>query len=179
MALASGENSAPLRQLQQWLDRVIASLQHPQERRIGFGNVRHEYSEWGQNEGRVTNVAIIYEIPGGSTCQVNVAYHHEDASFIYFDPQTGERTSTKDVEQVRQMIEAELQAIPTRRHESLLEQVDRWLADGLSRSDVFGQLNKLLQTEFLGGRITNKELAAAVQHVVRRVRQQAAGSPSP
>ncbi len=35
------------------------------------------------------------------------------------------------------------------------------------RSEMFGEMNKLLQTEFLGGRIANEELKAGIQHIVK------------
>ncbi|MBC7287103.1 MAG: hypothetical protein H5T86_03475 [Armatimonadetes bacterium] len=167
----------PLDELKQWLDRVIAGLQYPQERRIGYGNARHEYSDWGSGDDRVTNIAIVYEVPGGSTCQLNISYHHKDSTFSYLDESTGDKVVTSSVEDIQRLIEAELQNIPHRRRESLLRQVDRWLAEGMTRSDVFAQLNSLLQAEFLGGRINNKELQAAVQHVVRSVQRQAANPP--
>lgn len=157
-----------LETVREWLDRTIAGLQHPQERRIGYGNVRHEYSQWG-SEDAVTNIAIIYEIPGGSTCQFNLSYSSQDGRFQYLDPDTGERIETDDAEAVRRVLQEEIEGIPDKRKRSLLAQVDRWIGEGMSRSDVFAQLNKLLQAEFLGGRINNKELQAAVQHVVRKV----------
>lgn len=171
--MAAEQASDPVAAVRDRLNRLIASLQHPQERRIGYGNVRHEYSEWGEGDERYTNIAVIYEVPGGSTCQFNVSYNHKAGQFTYLDWETGERVETTSPEQVLRVLEAELHAIPARRHESLLAQVERWLQDGMSRSDVFAQLNKLLQAEFLGGRINNRELGDAVQHVVRRVSQAA------
>jgi hypothetical protein len=154
--------------LREWLDRHIASVQHPQERRIGYGNVRHEYSEWGAPNERVTNIAIIFEIPGGSTCQLNIDYNHSDESFSYLDQDVCERVDTHDLRTVLRVIESEVQAIPARRMESLSAEVDGWMRGGMTRSDIFAQLNKLLQAEFLGGRINNRELKAAVQHVVKQ-----------
>ena len=175
--MAQDITATPLEELKNWLDKVIASLQHPQERRIGYGNARHEYSEWGSGDEQVTNIAIIYEIPGGSTCQLNITYNHADGTFSYLDEETGERITTSDVGQIRELIERELQGIPEKRRQSLFQQVERWLDEGMSRSDVFAQLNKLLQAEFLGGRINNKELQAAVQYVVRTVQRGAASPP--
>jgi len=43
-----------------------------------------------------------------------------------------------------------------------------WLAEGKTRSEMFGEMNKLLQTEFLGGRIANEELKAGIQHIVTK-----------
>lgn len=171
--MAADEAPEALAIVRDRLIRLLASLQHPQERRIGYGNVRHEFSEWGEGENRHTNIAVIYEIPGGSTCQFNISYSHQDSRFTYLDWDTGERVETPSPDVVLRVLENELHAIPARRHESLLAQVDRWLEDGMTRSDVFAQLNKLLQAEFLGGRINNRELGDAVQHVVRRVSQAA------
>ncbi len=168
MALSSGDVTEPLADLREWLDRHIASVQHPQERRIGYGNVRHEYSEWGAGNERITNIAIIYEIPGGSTCQLNIDYNHSAASFSYLDQESCARVDTDDLQVVKRLIESELTAIPGRREASLFTEVAGWTRGGMSRSDIFAQLNKLLQAEFLGGRINNRELKATVQHVVRQ-----------
>ena len=161
-------------ELRQWIDRVIAGVQHPQERRIGYGNLRHEVSEWRDGDEEVTNIAIIYEIPGGSTCQFNLSYSRATSEYSYIDPDSGQKIETTDVEQVRRALEEEIHGIPRKRLKSLLAQVDHWIGEGMSRSDVFAQLNKLLQAEFLGGRINNKELQAAVQHVVKKVQQERA-----
>jgi len=165
-----------LETLRDWLDKLIAGLQHPQERRIGYGNVRHEYSSWGEGPEETTNIAIIYEIPGGSTCQLNISFSHGTGVFSYLDPDTGERHETEQVEEIQELIRREISQIPEKRAHSLMAQVDGWIGDGMSRSAVFAELNKLLQAEFLGGRINNKELQAAVQHVVRRAQGQAAAA---
>ena len=168
MALPSGDGSEPLVTLREWLDRHIASVQHPQERRIGYGNVRHEYSEWGAGDEHITNIAIIYEIPGGSTCQLNIDFNHASSRFSYLDPETCTRVDTDDLQVIMRLIETELTAIPIRRETSLFTEVEGWTRGGMRRSDIFAELNKLLQGEFLGGRINNRELKAAVQHVVRQ-----------
>lgn len=166
--MSSGDGLEPLETLREWLDRHIASVQHPQERRIGYGNVRHEYSEWGAGDEQVTNIAIIYEIPGGSTSQLNIDYNHATGRFSYLDPESCTRTDTDDLAVVKHLIEAEVTAIPSKRETSLFTEVEGWTRGGMSRSDIFAELNKLLQAEFLGGRINNRELKAAVQHVVRQ-----------
>ncbi len=160
-----------LEELREWLDRLIASLQHPQERRIAYGNVRHEYSNWGSGEEESVNIAIIYEVPGGSTCQLNISYSPAEGVFNYIDTEGGERVETRSVEEIKQVIEREIQGIPAKRRKYLIQQVDQWIEEGLSRSQMFGELNKLLQSEFLGGRINTQELQAAVQHVVKRAQQ--------
>jgi hypothetical protein len=167
MALPSGDGPEPLVTLREWLDRHIASVQHPQERRIGYGNVRHEYSEWGSGADRITNIAIIYEIPGGSTCQLNIDYNHAADRFSFLDPETCTRIDTEDLHVVMRLIESEVTAIPTKREDSLFTHVESLTRGGMRRSDIFAELNKLLQGEFLGGRINNRELKSAVQHVVR------------
>jgi len=174
VSVQNGE--APLKSLRDWLDMFIAGLQQPQERRIGFGNVRHEYSDWGEGPDRTTNIAIIYEVPGGSTCQVNIAYSHGTGTFSYLDPETGARIDTQRVSDVQALARREVEGIPAKRVGALIVQVDGWIDDGMTRSDVFAQLNKLLQAEFLGGRINNKELHAAVQHAVLTAQGRAAAN---
>ena len=41
------------------------------------------------------------------------------------------------------------------------------MSQGKSRSEVFAELNKLLQNEFIGGRLTNAELKGAIQYAIK------------
>ena len=49
---------------------------------------------------------------------------------------------------------------------NMLFNIDIWLSEGKTRREMFSEMNKLLQNEFLGGRITNDELKAGIQHIV-------------
>ncbi len=153
--------------LRKELDKVLASYQSPQERRVGYGNLRHEYSTW-KNEGEeVTNIAIIYETPGGSTTQLNITCNHADGTFSYLNFDLADYVVTSDAREALQAIHDHVVAIPAKRQAQLDTQVDAWMGQGKSKREVFGELNKLLQEQFLGGRITTNELKAAIQYAIK------------
>ena len=158
--------SSNFERLKQRFEEMLQYCTEPQDRRIGYGNVRHEYSEWKRSSEVTTNLAIIYETPGGSTTQINVTYDHGADEFSYIDHNCEKQVVTNDPRQVLRMIEEHLREIPAKRLQQLHQQIDMWLGEGKSRSHVFGELNKLLQTEFLGGRVNTAELKQAIQYAV-------------
>ena len=164
---------AALEWLQRQLDAIVASYQSPHERRVGHGNLRHEYSSWKQDGIETTNIAVIYETPGGSTTQLNISYDHEDQSFHYLGEDLESDVTTTDPREALQVIENHVNEIPAKRQAGVNSQVEAWMEQGKSRSEVFAELNKLLQTAFLGGRITTGELKAGIQHAIRLKSQQA------
>lgn len=149
------------------LDKAIASYQSPQERRVGHGNLRHEYSTWKKDDEEITNVAVIYETPGGSTTQLNITYHHHDQTFSYLDADLGDQLTTTDAREALHAVEHHVREIPAKRQAQLSSQVDAWMDEGKSKREVFSELNKLLQEQFLGGRITTGELKAGIQHAIK------------
>jgi len=154
--------------LQRELDHIISSYQTPQERRVGYGNLRHEYSTWRKKtDGDTTNIAIIYETPGGSTTQLNITYEHADGTFHYLDTDLEKSVITTDPREALHVIETHVKTIPQKRQAQVDSQVDAWMGAGKSKREVFGELNKLLQTAFLGGRITTAELKAAIQYAIK------------
>ncbi len=161
------DHDEPIRWLRAELDAILQSYQHPQERRIGYGNLRHEYSEWKDSHGLTTNVAVIYETPGGSTTQINITYDHVVGLFSFLDHDLNDRVTTADPRDVLHAIQREVTVIPQKRVGALHKQIDIWMQEGKSRSELLAELNKLLQNEFMGGRLTNVELRDAVQHVVK------------
>lgn len=152
--------------LKQRLDEMFRSYAQPQDRRIGCGNLRHEYSDWSNTPEATMNVAIIYETPGGSTAQINVTYHRNSDEFSYIDHSRDAQVVTRNPQQVLQMIQEHVREIPVKRLKQLHRQIDTWLGEGKSRSHVFAELNRLLQAEFLGGRINATELKQAIQYAV-------------
>lgn len=149
------------------LDALVESCQHPVERRIRYGNLRTEVSENRSDGTVVSNAAVVYETPGGSTTQINVSYDQRSKAFNFLADDLQETVSSRDPESVIEMIRSHTEAIPEKRLGALRAQIDGWMAEGKSRRELFGEMNKLLQTEFLGGRITNEELKAGIQHIVR------------
>lgn len=157
----------PLDILRQKLDRAIVSCQQPEERRIGYGNIRHEYCDWSRGEDTDTNIAVIYETPGGSTTQINVTYNHRTREFSYLADDLETTIVTSDPHQVLLFIEEHMREIPHKRLTQIEKTIDGWVGQGKGRSEIFAELNKLLQTEFLGGRVNNNELKHGIQHLVK------------
>src|SRR5438128_10711020 len=80
-------------------DRFMAGLRElisPYVGRVEYGNLRAQASDSDTGEGpRITNVAIVYETPGGSTDQINVSFDHGCARFSVLDDDGAEyETST-------------------------------------------------------------------------------------
>jgi hypothetical protein len=153
--------------LKKRLDRAVVACQQPEERRIGFGNIRHEYCDWCRDGQNDTNIAIIYEVPGGSTTQINVTYNHETEEFTYLDENLEHQVTTRDPDQVFEFIESHMRTIPSKRLLQIEKTVADWISQGKGRSEIFAEFNKLLQTEFLGGRVNNNELKHGIQHLVK------------
>ena len=160
----SSVDPQPLAEFRQKLDELVDSVSHPRERRIAYGNLRHEYSDWGSGDEASTNVAVIYETPGGSTVQINVTY--EQGAFSYLDPEDGHKIAAPDPHVPLQMIAREVREIPERRLTRLRAQVESWCAQGLCQRDMFAEMNKLLQSDFLGGSITQRELKLGIKHAI-------------
>lgn len=158
--------------LQRELDRRIAFYQSPPERRVGHGNLRHEYSSWKQDDDPVTNIAVIYETPGGSTTQLNVTYEHRDGTFHYLDSDLRDIVVTTDPKEALAALVRHVDTIPAKRLAQVDRQVETWMGQGKSKREVFGELNKLFQAEFLGGRLSTSELKAGIQHAIKLKAQQ-------
>ncbi|MFW6157111.1 MAG: hypothetical protein ACOC7J_07310 [Armatimonadota bacterium] len=166
VAVVSGNAQDLLETFEQELEQVIQSRTHPAEKRIRFGNLRSEISR-GSDNGDVANAAVVYETPGGSTTQINIVYDPEKQAFSYLSDDLDETVTSDDPHEVVRMVERHADSIPDKRLEALKNTIDIWLSEGKSRREMFSEMNKLLQNEFLGGRITNEELKAGIQHIVR------------
>ncbi|MCD6361614.1 MAG: hypothetical protein J7M38_12225, partial [Armatimonadetes bacterium] len=118
--------------------------------------------------GKVHNAAVVYETPGGSTTQINVTYDEQTGTFSYLSEDLEHTVVSDDPHEVMKMIRAHADRIPEKRLEALYNQIDAWMAEGKTRREMFSEMNKLLQTEFLGGRIANEELKAGIQHIVKQ-----------
>jgi hypothetical protein len=164
----NSEIAQPLDWLREHLDAAIRSYCDNPERRIGHGNLRHEYSQWRKQSESPTNIAIVYETPGGSTTQINITYDPATQTFSYLDHDLESRVESHDPGQVLHMIQEHVGDIPEKRQRQLQATIDLWVSQGMSRSELFGQLNRLLQAEFLGGRITTGELQKGIQYAIRR-----------
>jgi len=163
----SRNGKEPLEEFEGDLEILLADRRHPAERRIRFGNLRCEMTENEDGNGKQVNAAVVYETPGGSTTQINVIYDEAAGTFSYLSGDLTETVTCEDPDAVMCMIREHADQIPAKRLNALCNQIDAWMAEGKTRQEMFGELNKLLQTEFLGGRIANDELKAGIQHIVR------------
>ncbi len=163
-----GTHGSSLQHLRAQLDELIASCTTIRERRIGYGNLRCESSNWHRADEEITNIALIYETPGGSTCQINVAYDHHSGQFTYLGDELNTTVTTSDSQEVLAMLNQQIRAIPQKRLSFLRQQIDHWMDEGKTRRQLFAELNKLLQTEFLGGRISTTELRDGIQYALAR-----------
>ncbi len=161
-----GTRGSDLEHLRAQLDNLIASCTTVQERRIGYGNLRCECSNWHRTDEEITNIALIYETPGGSTSQINIAYDHHSGQFTYLGDELTKTVTTSDSREVLAMVNRQIRAIPHKRLSFLRRQIDHWMDEGKTRRQLFAELNKLLQTEFLGGRISTTELRHGIQHAL-------------
>src|SRR6266700_4015669 len=92
---SSGEGWAAMSlQSQAVYDEFMAGLREtisPYAGKVEYGNLRSQASDWDTGEGpRITNVAIVYETPGGSTDQINVSLDHRRGCFSVLDDQGAE-----------------------------------------------------------------------------------------
>jgi hypothetical protein len=161
--VAEESNANRFERLQQHLDELIDEYRYPEERRIGYGNLRQEYSNWEKDGRTTTNVAIVYETPGGSTAQINIIYENSDDEFSYLGQADGKHVTTDCVDSVLEVVRGQVAAIPEKRRAVLLNQIETWCAEGTA---VFEELNKLLQSEFLGGRISRVELRQGINYAI-------------
>jgi len=162
-----GNGAEPLKTFKSELEELVGSCRSPAERRIRYGNLRFEISPSSGN-GDVTNAAVVYETPGGSTTQINITFDEDDGTFSYLAEDLGRTISSTDPHEVIDMVRRHAMSIPDKRMAALFNTIDIWLSEGKTRREMFGEMNKLLQSEFLGGRITNDELKAGIQHIVTR-----------
>ncbi|MGQ9732393.1 MAG: hypothetical protein ACUVX8_14125 [Candidatus Zipacnadales bacterium] len=154
----------PLASFKTRLDKLVSSVTRSREQRIAYGNLRHEYSYWEVDGQCSTNIALIYETPGGSTVQINVTY--ENGQFSYLTPDGADRVTTSDPNLPLHMIAQEIRSIPERRLQRLHRQIESWYEEGMEQSAVFAEMNKLLQSDFLGGSITQRELKLGIMHAI-------------
>ena len=160
-------SSTPI--LEQWEQRFQA-LFDDYKYRVVYGNLRASRSEWNGDGGTV-NFALVYELPGGSSSQINIEYHRADGSFRFVDVDTAEERSCCDPHAALQALHESIKRIPERRLRRLREDIDRWFGQGKSSHDMFLEINKLLQTDFKGGSLTHQELKAGIGYILELGKQ--------
>jgi hypothetical protein len=150
---------------QLWRRRVEEALA-PYLNRVPYGNLRMAFTEWEADSSPTVNLAMVYEVPGGSTNQVNVVLARDSGVFTYVSPEHGEEESTEDVEAVVAMLERVAQDVPEERRRRLRQDVERWFGEGRSSREMFLEINKLLQMDFKGGSITHHELKEGINYIL-------------
>jgi len=166
--MAMMECSTDLQQLCSRIQEFIA----PFAGRVDYGNLRSRVSDWDCGDGEpVTNVALVYETPGGSTDQINISYYHESGAFALIDVE-GERT-TRSVDVVIESISPRISGIPQKRRDALQAEIRRLIDGGSSTTaGLFGHLNRILQSDFKGGTITHLEFRDAMTYAVQYMKEQ-------
>jgi hypothetical protein len=141
----------------------------PYAGRIEYGNLRSKIDEWYHgDEGPVTNVALVYETPGGSTDQINISFHHQRCHFALVDVEfeDGEFT-TACIDSLMERIRARVQSIPQKRREHLQGEIRRQLDSGMTTAGVVGHLNRMMNSGLHGGKMTHLEMRDAMTFAVK------------
>jgi hypothetical protein len=160
------------------LQDLCARIQHciaPFAGRVEYGNLRIRISEWDCDEGEpVTNIALVYETPGGSTDQINVSYYHDAHDFGVIDEHQGElRTPSTDA--VMEQIQPRISGIPQKRIVSLHEEIRRQIDGGTNTTGLVVHINRMMQGSLLGGTITHVELREAMTYAMQYMKARTAG----
>jgi hypothetical protein len=148
-----------------WLHSVEALLE-PYRHRVAYGNLRAQTTEWNSGGEKMTNLAVVYELPGGSTNQINVSYNHASCRFSFLGLDADAEQVSEDPEQAMAMLRQAVREIPERRLQRLFEDIDRWFGEGKTSHEMFQEINSLMQTDFKGGSLTLQELKAGIHYVL-------------
>lgn len=151
---------------EEWL-RAVEALLRPYRHRVGYGNLRYQATEWNSGGEKTTNLAVVYELPGGSTNQINVSYNHATSRFSFLGLDADAEQVSADPQQAMTMLEQAIREIPQRRLQRLYEDIERWFGEGKTSHEMFQEINSLLQTDFKGGSLTHQELKAGINHVLK------------
>ena len=154
-------------------DEFMAGLRElisPYAGKVEYGNLRSQASDWDMGEGpRITNVAIVYETPGGSTDQINVSFDHGAARFCVLDDE-GTEFDTGAPPEVLSCIRPRILGIPAKRLGHLRDEIKRQMDSGIPPAGVVGHLNRLMNSELRGGTITHLEMRDAMTFAVQYAR---------
>jgi len=137
--------------------------------RIEYGNLRMgKVDDWHHaSEGPVTNVALVYETPGGSTDQINITYHHKTRVFSLVDVDfEGGEFTTPSIDALIERIAARVAGIPDKRKEHLRGEIQRQLDSGMTTTGVVGHLNRMMNSGLRGGTMTHLEMRDAMSFAV-------------
>lgn len=153
-------------ELKKLCDRIHECMQ-PYAGRVEYGNLRSHISEFDCGDGdQVTNIALVYETPGGSTDQINVSYHHASGVVKLIDAHEGEQDTT-DFGLVVECVHGRIVSIPRKRVETLYGEIRRQIDAGSNTAGLVGHLNRMMNSGFKGGTITHHEMRDAMTFAVQ------------
>jgi hypothetical protein len=148
----------------------LRTLIAPYAGKVEYGNLRSQASDWETGAAaRITNVAIVYETPGGSTDQINVSFDHSRGCFSVLDDD-GAEFETAAPEEVLVCIRPRVLGIPAKRLTHLRDEIKRQMDSGTPPAGVVGHLNRLMNSELRGGTITHLEMRDAMTFAVQYAR---------
>ena len=151
--------------------KQIEEILRPHLHQIPYGNVRSHYTCWADECGSTANLAIVYEVPGGSTNQINIIYHETTATFDYLALDSSEECVTTSPEEVYRFVRDAVERIPDIRRQRLEEDICRWAAQGMTQKELFQRITMLLQIEDLkGGTVTLQEMKKGIKYILEIVR---------
>jgi hypothetical protein len=153
-------------ELRQLCDRINDCMQ-PFAGRVEYGNLRSHISEFDCGNGEhVTNIALVYETPGGSTDQINIEFRNPPGIYTLIDAHEGER-STQCHDDVLLCVQGRIESIPIKRRETLEGEIRRQIDSGSNTMGLVGHLNRMMNSGFKGGTITHHEMRDAMTFAVQ------------
>ncbi len=151
-------------------DTLMAALRGliaPYAGKVEYGNLRFHMSDWHTGDDScITNIALVYETPGGSTDQINISLDHCRACFSVLDD-TGAEYETSSPHEVLSLMQPRIEGIPEKRRAHLRDEIKRQLDTGMPPAGVVGHLNRLMNSELRGGTITHLEMRDAMTFAVQ------------
>jgi hypothetical protein len=145
----------------------LRGLIAPVAGKVEYGNLRFQTSDWDTGGGPcITNIAIVYETPGGSTDQINVSLDHGAGRFNVLDD-NGQEYETGSPEEVLALIAPRIRGIPQKRLAHLRDEIKRQMDTGTPPAGVVGHLNRLMNSELRGGTITHLEMRDAMTFAIQ------------
>jgi hypothetical protein len=148
----------------------LRELMAPYRGKVEYGDLREQIDTWESSDGtKTSNVAIVYETPGGSTDQINVSFQHDTGQFslIADDAECAGEYLTGSIDHVLEQIRPRIVGVPEKRRNHLRDEIRRKIEAGESRMALVGHLNRLLTSEFKGGRVTHLEMRDAMTFAVQ------------
>jgi len=135
------------------------------EASVQYGNIRFEV--FPTDSGR--NVCLIYETPNGSTNQIMISCDKQRCTFSVPALDADGETHVQALEDAVALVRKHIDDVPRQRRDRLTEYIDSWIENGKDLSEIFDMLNRMIQQEMKGGRITYDELSQACRYAVEKL----------